>query len=194
MAKYSALEEHLRERPAGEKTITITFDQIEEVLEDGLPRSSRSDRSWWVNSYKGGHVQAYAWLDSGWQVAKNGVDFEEGSVTFERTVSAEGEAPGYDFLWQSLAASQAKELILADVDVAPGGREVPVAHPPLDRLRRPTIRVKVGRQTVTRTWNVSRRPCLRMPLAASSDWKMRSTVRRWSSAPGIRPRSGCGPR
>lgn len=67
MSKYSSLRRHL-EREAG-PSVEMTFDEIDDVV-GGLPASARRYSAWWSNEGEGTHVQARAWMDAGWCVAK----------------------------------------------------------------------------------------------------------------------------
>jgi hypothetical protein len=62
---YGRLGAYLRARP--EPEITLTLAEIEALLQRPLPRSARSDRSWWRNR-RIGAPQARAWLEAGWRV------------------------------------------------------------------------------------------------------------------------------
>lgn len=80
MKKYAPLYDHLR--AADTPTCTLSFQQVEQLLEERLPASARQHRAWWANEAEGSHVQAAAWMDAGWRVAE--VDLETGSVRFQR--------------------------------------------------------------------------------------------------------------
>ena len=84
--KYSRLQEWLHEqREADETRIRINFEEIEEILQYSLPPSAREHRSWWANDFST-HVQAVAWLSSGWLV--DDVDLEKGEVIFRQSALA----------------------------------------------------------------------------------------------------------
>lgn len=71
--KYSQLENYLRDLPASEKEVTLSFDQIERILNDKLPPSAYEYQQWWENEKEGNHVNARAWANAGWKVES--VDF-----------------------------------------------------------------------------------------------------------------------
>ncbi len=71
--KYTPLEHYLRDLPASQKEITLTFDQIERILNDKLPHSAYEYQAWWANEKEGNHVNAQAWANAGWKVES--VDF-----------------------------------------------------------------------------------------------------------------------
>lgn len=63
MKKYLPLYEFLC--ASQKESIRFTFLEIENILESRLPQSAYIHREWWAN---GGHVQADAWLNAGYQV------------------------------------------------------------------------------------------------------------------------------
>jgi CBS domain-containing protein len=84
--KYEALQKWLEEqKEAGEANLRIGFEEIEEILQDSLPSSARTHRSWWANDYST-HVQSQAWLNSGWLV--DDVDLDKGEIVIRQSVSA----------------------------------------------------------------------------------------------------------
>ena len=95
-SKYYHLYDQLRR--SGESRITLTFDEIENLIGDRLPASARAGRSYWSNR-SGGVIQAAAWMEAGYHVIE--VDFTVGRVTFERpvvryTVRREGDTILWD--------------------------------------------------------------------------------------------------
>ena len=74
--KYYPLHEYLRPLNQGEP-ITLTFDQIEAIIDASLPYSARFSRAWWANSAT---PQGQAWLEAGWLV--DAVDVEEAWAVF----------------------------------------------------------------------------------------------------------------
>jgi hypothetical protein len=79
---YDRLLQWLRGREAAVRSVSVTFDELERVLEASLPHSARAHRGWWANSISGRHAWATAWLQAGWRVAH--VDRGGGWVRFER--------------------------------------------------------------------------------------------------------------
>jgi len=67
-AKYTPLEHYLTDLPISQRDVTLSFAQIERILNDKLPLSAMQYRPWWSNEAEGSHVQARAWLDAGWKV------------------------------------------------------------------------------------------------------------------------------
>ncbi|MEA3350769.1 MAG: hypothetical protein U9Q82_09130, partial [Chloroflexota bacterium] len=64
MAKYTPIYEYLSELPQSRNEIILTFDQIEKIIGDDLPKSAYEYRPWWSNEQKGSHVQAKSWLNA----------------------------------------------------------------------------------------------------------------------------------
>ncbi len=82
--KYTPLSNYLKNIPASQKEITLTFARIEEILCDKLPRSSGQYTAWWNNELEGAHVQAHGWMDAGWRV--DTVNLAKGWVRFIRQI------------------------------------------------------------------------------------------------------------
>jgi len=74
MSKYDALQHYLEK--SQKQNVTLSYDEIEEILGFSLPASASKHRPWWGN---GGHSQARAWLNAEYEVAS--VDLGR-SVTF----------------------------------------------------------------------------------------------------------------
>jgi len=68
--KYTPLENYLRELPESRKVVTLSFEQIERILNDKLPSSAYEDLRWWVSEKEGNHVHGRAWAIAGWKVEK----------------------------------------------------------------------------------------------------------------------------
>jgi hypothetical protein len=66
--KYRPLEHYLRDLPANQREVTLSFEQIERILNDKLPPSAYQYQAWWANQRTGTHVEAYAWMNAGWKV------------------------------------------------------------------------------------------------------------------------------
>ena len=61
--KYDPLEKYLRSLPRTQEEVTLSFESIEQVLNDKLPPSAHEHRAWWGNQQQGTHVEAIAWMD-----------------------------------------------------------------------------------------------------------------------------------
>ena len=81
-AKYAALHKYLKERYAD--GVTLTFEQIEDVLGSELPALARAQPEWWTatNVESGSGAQAQAWSLAGRTAEPNlgaqNVRFERG--------------------------------------------------------------------------------------------------------------------
>lgn len=79
MSKYDRLQRFLRQSATDE--LILSFDQVEQILDDKLPASAFQHRAWWSNSET--HVEATAWLKAGWKVED--LDQQRKWVKFRRT-------------------------------------------------------------------------------------------------------------
>jgi hypothetical protein len=68
MSKYSPLQTYLASLPAGTNDKTLTFAQIERIIDAKLPPSAHEHRPWWANEVEGTHSHARSWLNAGWKV------------------------------------------------------------------------------------------------------------------------------
>ncbi len=66
-SKYTPLEEHLRNLPASQLVVKLTFERIETIINSKLPASA-NEMSWWEHETEGNHVNARAWANAGWRV------------------------------------------------------------------------------------------------------------------------------
>lgn len=80
--KYTPLEKYLDGIAPSIREITLTFEQIERILNDKLPPSAKRYKVWWSNEIEGSHVQARSWVDAGW--FKESVDFARKQVRMVR--------------------------------------------------------------------------------------------------------------
>lgn len=80
-SKYFNLYNNLR--LCGDKQITLSFKEIEAIIESALPPSARQNKEYWSNRGKGG-VQAAAWMDAGFHVTD--VDLQSEEVQFSKPV------------------------------------------------------------------------------------------------------------
>lgn len=84
MAKYDPLRRFLENVAPDTSEISLSFAQIEQILEDTLPNSARRYRPWWANEREGTHVQAASWLGAGWEV--DTVNQDQEWVRFRRSI------------------------------------------------------------------------------------------------------------
>jgi hypothetical protein len=81
--KYTPLENYLSALPESQREMTLSFDRIQEILSDKLPRSAFQYRAWWANEKDGSHIHARSWLDAAWTVET--VNFGQKWVRFIRS-------------------------------------------------------------------------------------------------------------
>lgn len=80
MQKYCALGDYLVKQC--EVSVSLTFEQVEQILGLSLPRSAYAHRAWWANTLS--HPQAKSWLRVGWKVSN--VNLEKKNVIYGRTI------------------------------------------------------------------------------------------------------------
>ncbi len=77
-SSYAPIGAHLDALAADEAT--LTFAEVERIVDRTLPTSARTHRAWWANT--DAHSQARTWLAVGWRV--DAVDLEAGTVRYVR--------------------------------------------------------------------------------------------------------------
>ena len=96
-SKYQPLLEFLRD--SNQDEVTLTFAEIEALMNDTLPDSARSKRAWWSNRSKGA-LQASAWMEAGYRVED--VDLDGQQVTFRKpTTKPKVKRVGDTVLWNA---------------------------------------------------------------------------------------------
>ena len=96
-SKYQPLLEYLC--GSNQHEVTLTFAQIEALMNEALPESARSKRAWWSNRTKGA-LQASAWMEAGYRVED--VDLDRQQVTFRKsTINYQVQRVGDTVLWNS---------------------------------------------------------------------------------------------
>jgi len=78
---YAKLAANLRAQNADVTSITMTFQDIERILEKELPKSAYGYRAWWANDPT--KPQSAAWLEEGWRAMA--LSMSERRLTFVRT-------------------------------------------------------------------------------------------------------------
>ena len=79
-SKYYPLFEHLQKRN-GEET-TLTFKEVETILESSLPASAFKKKNWWSNRDSASALQAKAWVGAGYHI--DTVDLMQQTVSFRK--------------------------------------------------------------------------------------------------------------
>jgi hypothetical protein len=87
LGRYTRLADWLMKRPDSVTDVTVTFDQIEVVIESPLPKSAFAHRSWWANDSVS-HPQSVNWLEVGWRVSS--LSLTNRVVTFSRIEGRQG--------------------------------------------------------------------------------------------------------
>lgn len=67
-SKYAPLEKYLLALPQSKRKVTLSFEQIEEILKFKLPASAYEDERWWLHEKEGNHVNLRAWTNAGWRI------------------------------------------------------------------------------------------------------------------------------
>ncbi|MFP4413957.1 helix-turn-helix domain-containing protein [Coleofasciculus sp.] len=78
-SKYQPLLEFLRD--SNQDEVTLSFAEIEALINNILPDSARTKRAWWSNRSKGA-LQASAWMEAGYRAED--IDLEQERVTFRK--------------------------------------------------------------------------------------------------------------
>jgi hypothetical protein len=78
--KYTLLGHFLKN--SANNDLTLSFADIERIINDELPKAANEHRAWWANEVEGNHVEAHAWMGAGWRVEH--VDLNRKVVRFVR--------------------------------------------------------------------------------------------------------------
>ncbi len=79
MSKYTPIEQHLKYTK--KEILRMTFNEVETIINDKLPKSARKFRAWWSNDAST-HTQALAWLKAGYITER--VDMKDETLVFRR--------------------------------------------------------------------------------------------------------------
>jgi len=114
-SKYQPLLEHLC--GSNQHEVTLTFAQMEALMNEALPESARSKRAWWSNRSKGA-LQASAWMEAGYRVED--VDLDRQQVTFRKsTIKYQVQRVGDTVLWnRELIKALRRHMGLTQVEFA----------------------------------------------------------------------------
>lgn len=80
--KYTPLENYLHDLPQIQKEVTLTFEQIEGIINDKLPASAYEYQAWWANEKDPHQPEKLAYMNAGWRV--DTVNLQEKWVSFVR--------------------------------------------------------------------------------------------------------------
>ena len=114
-SKYAPLGEYLQGIHGRKDRIRLSFEEIEEIIDDELPPSAFAHRTWWANDSVG-HVQSKHWLDAGWKVGYRNMSSHE--VTFARIKERE---QAYIHFFGPLKSRLEKELDIPFKDSSASG-------------------------------------------------------------------------
>jgi DNA-binding transcriptional regulator YiaG len=114
-SKYQPLLEYLC--GSNQHEVTLTFAQIEALMNEALPESARSKRAWWSNRSKGA-LQASAWMEAGYRVED--VDLDRQQVTFRKPIgNLQVKSMGDTVLWnRELIKALRRHMGLTQVEFA----------------------------------------------------------------------------
>lgn len=80
-SRYAPLALFLMKQPSDRDRVSLTFSQVEDIIQGSLPPYARQHRAFWANDMVS-HSQARQWLDVDWRVAS--VDLSNEVVAFSR--------------------------------------------------------------------------------------------------------------
>jgi DNA-binding XRE family transcriptional regulator len=114
-SKYQPLLEYLC--GSNQHEVTLTFAQIEALMNEALPESARSKRAWWSNRSKGA-LQASAWMEAGYRVED--VDLDRQQVRFLKPIgNLQVKSVGDTVLWnRELIKALRRHMGLTQVEFA----------------------------------------------------------------------------
>ena len=78
-SKYQPLQDYLR--GSKQEEVILTLPEIEEIMNDTLPKSAWTKKAWWSNRTKGAW-QSLAWMEVGYRVEN--IDLERETITFRQ--------------------------------------------------------------------------------------------------------------
>ncbi|NLE60216.1 MAG: GIY-YIG nuclease family protein [Planctomycetes bacterium] len=111
--------------------VTLSFAEIEQITGAKLPASALSYSAWWSNSVS--HPLARVWLEAGWEVPSEGLQWTRKEITLVRRRSEEARSAGSSHAHQiDLADDVVHEpgarIAVSDDwhDLLPGARRVPI--------------------------------------------------------------------
>jgi hypothetical protein len=66
--KYTPLEQYLRDLPENQREITLSFERVEQIINDKLPPSAYQYQAWWANEKNPHQPEKQAIMNAGWKV------------------------------------------------------------------------------------------------------------------------------
>ncbi|WP_419887586.1 DUF7662 domain-containing protein [Neobacillus niacini] len=68
--KYERLYQSLSKKEKDVSSLTLSMNEMEDILEFKLPASAYKYSAWWANESQGTHSHARSWLMAGWKTAE----------------------------------------------------------------------------------------------------------------------------
>ena len=114
-SKYTALVLAIQNKSQKSDQVKFTFDDIDNILDGGLPPSARTHRAWWANDSVG-HVQSQLWLEAGWRTSY--INMSGQLVTFTRI---RGREKAYIAFFSKLINELQKKAKFSIRQISPDG-------------------------------------------------------------------------
>jgi hypothetical protein len=70
LGKYERLYQNLTKKEKEVSRLTLSMNEIEEILEFKLPPTTYKYPAWWANELEGSHTHAQSWLKSDWKTTE----------------------------------------------------------------------------------------------------------------------------
>ena len=116
-SKYDPLADYLK-RQAGER-FPMSFKQIDEIVEGGLPDAAWKHRAWWSNNMNFTSARN-GWVAAGWKTSRVDMDAQKlifirikNTTTFGDTLSEHGRdySPSLTYQFSNTEANLIREII-----------------------------------------------------------------------------------
>ena len=109
-SRYTPLADWLSSQPGEVDQVTLSFNEIEAIIDGNLPDSARTHRAWWANVTQT-HPQSKAWLEVSW--GRSYLNMSEERVVFVRI--RERNRAYIDFFGKLLKETKKTDFPLRDV-------------------------------------------------------------------------------
>lgn len=73
-SKYRSLSDYLRK--SQQDMLRMRFDEVDKIVDGGLPRAAYDHRPWWANAETNNHAR-HGWLSAGYETAEVDMDGKE---------------------------------------------------------------------------------------------------------------------
>ena len=115
-SRYAPLAIWLQRQPSSRDRVLLTFQDVEEIIDNQLPPSARRHRAWWANDSVA-HTHSQLWLEVGWRVGQ--INMTEERVTFARIRQRER---AYIHFFSALQTDVRENTSFPLKDVGPDGQ------------------------------------------------------------------------